>query len=130
MVRTHLLSGLLETFRLNRSQPTPQRIFELGDVCFIRREAKTGAADVRKIAAAIMDPGTGFAHIKSVVEGLAREVDIPLTLQSENYPPCIPGRCALIVVNGEPTGFLGEVHPQVLENFALVQPVTIFEMTL
>ncbi len=130
IVRTHLLSGLLETFRLNRSQPTPQRIFELGDICFIDPAARTGATDVRKIAAAIMDPRTGFAEIKSAFEALARELAPRFSLQAAHHPLCIPGRCALIMVNEKPVGFLGEVHPEILENFSLAQPASVFEMTV
>lgn len=129
MVRTHLISGLLEIFGLNRSQPTPQRIFELGEVCLLDPEAETGARDVRKIAAAIMDPKTGFAQIKSVLEGLTREIDLKLSLKPEDHPLFISGRCALLMADGQQIGLLGEVHPEILENFDLVQPVSIFELT-
>ena len=130
MVRTHLLSGLLETFKLNRSQPTPQKIFELGDVCFLDGNVETGARDIRKIAAAIMDPKTGFAEIKSVLEGLAREIDLNVCLKSKDHPLFIPGRSALLEMEEKHVGLLGEVHPGVLEAFDLIQPISILELTL
>lgn len=130
MVRTHLISGLLETFRLNRSQPTPQRIFEIGDVCLLDQEVETGAQDVRKIGGAIMDPKTGFAEVKSVVEGLAREIGLEMKLNPTDQPLFLPGRCALLSTDEGPVGAIGEVHPEVLENFDLVQPVSLLELAL
>ncbi len=154
MIRTHLFSGLLETFRLSRTQKMPQRIFELGDVCVLDEAAETGARDVRKVAGGIMDPKTGFAEMKSVLEALTREVGISVDLKPVDHPLFIEGRCALVTVpRGEDvgTGFtpvrksggrldagqqsaglgvMGEVHPQVLENFDIVQPVSIFELDL
>ena len=117
MVRTHLISGLLETFRLNRSQPTPQRIFEIGDVCLLDPEAETGTRDIRKIGGAVMDPKTGFAEIKSVVEGLAREMGLEVRLDPADHPLGIPGRCARLLAETGQVGIVGEVHPQVLENY-------------
>ena len=130
MVRTHLMTGILETFKLNRSQPTPQCIFELGDVCTLDEAAETGARDVRKIAAAVMDPKTGFAEIKSTLESLAREIELAVTLQPADVPVCIPGRGAVVKTENQETGLLGEVHPEILENFDLVQPVSLFELRI
>ena len=130
MARTHLISGILETFALNRSQPTPQRVFEVGDVCFIDQKEETGARDVRKIGAAIMDPKTGFAEIKSTLESLTREIDLKVTLKPEDIPLCIQGRSAIVMVDDQEIGLLGEVRPEVLENVDLVQPVSLFELTL
>ncbi|UCE19005.1 MAG: phenylalanine--tRNA ligase subunit beta [Gemmatimonadota bacterium] len=130
MVRTHLISGILETFKLNRSQPTPQRIFELGDVCTLDQKTETGARDVRKIAAATMDPKTGFAEVKSVLESIAREIGLKPVLTSKDVPLFIQGRSAVLMVGDQEVGQLGEVHPEVLENFDLVQPVSLFELIL
>lgn len=135
IVRTHLFSGLLETFRLSRTQKMPQRIFELGDVSVLDERTDTGARDVRKVAGGIMDPKTGFAEIKSAVEALVRELGLTVAFGQEDDSMFITGRCA--VVNGgrgdakmRRLGVMGEVHPQVLENFEIVQPVSIFELDL
>ncbi len=42
----------------------------------------------------------------------------------------IEGRSAEILVNGVSIGVIGEVHPQVLENFGLLVPVANFEIDL
>ncbi len=135
IVRTHLLSGLLETFRLSRTQKMPQRIFEVGDACVLDEAAETGARDVRKVAGGVMDPKTGFAEMKSVLESLTKELGLTANLEAADHPLFIGGRCALVTGGrGDPEarrlGIMGEVHPQVLDNFEIVQPVSIFELDL
>ena len=151
MVRTHLLSGLLETFKLSRTQRMPQRIFELGDVCIVDEALETGARDLRKVAGGIMDPKTGFAEVKSVLESLTRELGLKVNLEATDHPMFMEGRCAGVVRGGGdyvgtghgpvrrggPEGawsaviaVMGEVHPGVLENFDIVQPVSLFELDL
>ncbi len=41
-----------------------------------------------------------------------------------------PGRSAEVVVDGEPVGWIGEVHPTVLERFEAGSPVTAFEIAM
>jgi len=41
LMRQHLMTGILETFGRNRSHPTPQKIFEIGDVSVIDKNAET-----------------------------------------------------------------------------------------
>jgi len=79
-----------------------------------------------------MDPKTGFADIKAVMGAVAHELDWKLEFDPANHPSFIEGRCAKLFLNhnGEniPAGVIGEVHPEVLENFEIVQPVGLVEM--
>ena len=128
ILRTQLISGLLEMFKINRTHKMPQRVFELGDVSVIDPGGETGAVDRRILAGAIMDPKTGFSEIKSCVEAVVRETDRDLDLRPDDDPAFIQGRCAGIYLKGSKIGILGEIHPQVLENFEIVQPVSLFHM--
>ncbi|MGI0149056.1 MAG: hypothetical protein ACREDF_05950, partial [Thermoplasmata archaeon] len=40
----------------------------------------------------------------------------------------IPGRAASVVIDGTEIGRFGEIHPRILEAYALVQPVMAFEL--
>jgi phenylalanyl-tRNA synthetase beta chain len=43
----------------------------------------------------------------------------------------IPGRAAaLLDASGQPLGVMGEVHPEVLENYGLRHPVAVLELSL
>ena len=128
ILRTHLISGLLQTFRINRTRKMPQKTFELGDVTLIDRKGETGTVDRRILAGAIMDPKTGFSEIKSCVEAVMRETGRDLDLRPESDPTFIKGRCAGVYLKDSKIGILGEIHPQVLENFEIVQPVSLFHL--
>ena len=132
LLRQHLLTGILETFSRNRSHPTPQKIFEIGDISVVNESAETGINTSRKLVVAIMDPKTGFANIKAVIEAVAHELDWELEFEPTNHPTFIEGRCAELILKGNetnlPVGVIGEVHPEVLENFEIVQPVGLVEI--
>ena len=132
LMRQHLFTGILETFSRNRSHPTPQKIFEIGDISWVDESAETGIETSRRLAAAIMDPKTGFADIKAVIEAVAHELDWNLEFEPKSHPSFIEGRCAELILKGSETnlsvGVIGEVHPEVLENLQIVQPVGMAEI--
>lgn len=130
IMRTHLLSGVLETLKLNISRELPQRIFEIGDVCVVDAKTETGAVDIRKVAGGIMGPKTGYAEIRSYVEAIFRETNLKVDFDSTDHPSFIEGRAARLVTDGVNIGIAGEVHPEVLENFGITHPVTLFEINL
>ncbi len=131
ILRRHLLAGIIETLSLNSTQPLPQNIFEIGDVFIIDSQAETGAQSRRQVALGIADAKAGFADIKSVVEALARELDLKIDFAQAQRMPFLTGRCALLVNHKQqPVGYAGEVHPQVLESFGLAVPLVMAEIDL
>jgi phenylalanyl-tRNA synthetase beta chain len=130
MVRSHLLEVLLDSFRINKTKEMPQRIFEIGDVLRLDPESETGARNVRTIGCGITGPKAGYAEMRSYVEALIRELEAKPVFAPAAHPTFIEGRAASISADGHPVGILGEVHPQVLENFGLVQPAALAEIDL
>ncbi len=129
MLRRHLLTGLLETFSRNSTQPYPQNIFEIGDVFYLHSGAETSTIAQRHIAIGIADAKTGFSDIKSVIETLARELNFPIAFAPKEQPPFLLGRCA-VLQNPKPIGIAGEVHPEILERFGLTVPVVLAEIDI
>lgn len=134
IVRESLVYGLLETLSLNAHNDLPQRIFDVGKVSKLAPQSETGAIEQFAASAAAIGPRVGFAELKGVMEAFVRELDRPLWLGATEHPTFISGRCAKLMtrIDGltHVVGILGEVHPQVLENFSLVHPVTLFELSL
>lgn len=129
MLRRHLLTGLMETFSRNSTQPYPQNIFEIGEVFYLDRGAETGTIARRHIAIGIADAKTGFSDIKSVIETFARELNLPIAFAPKEQPPFLPGRCAVLQAQN-PIGIAGELHPAVLERFGLTVPVVLAEIEI
>jgi len=64
----------------------------------------------------------------SIRYSFMRNVGVKYKLVPHNHNSFIEGRTASIVVNDKEIGFVGEVHPQVLNNWGLEKPVVAFEM--
>ena len=73
----------------------------------------------------------GFFDGKGVIEALARELGLKrFKVRAAELPYLQPGRAAEVLVGGEVVGWLGEVHPLVLDGFDAEGPVTAFEVAL
>jgi phenylalanyl-tRNA synthetase beta chain len=130
VVRTNLISGILETFSRNIQHQLPQRIFEIGDIAVLDKDSEVGVYETRSFACGIFGPKADFAEIKGVVEAFKRELKIEVIFKPFIHPSIIPGRGAGLFIQNEYLGMFGEIHPRVLERFHLVHPVSIFEMDL
>ena len=128
MLRTWCVPSLLEIFAGSRDEKMPQRIFEVGDAVVVEGGK---AIEKRKLAFAICDAGASFSVMKSVAESVLAEIGMGCGFaEMDSHPSFIPGRAAEILRNGVRVGFFGEVHPQVLNNFGIEQPVAAFEVEL
>ena len=61
---------------------------------------------------------------------ILRLFGLPYDVEEFSHGSFIEGRCASILINNKEIGFLGEIHPQVLENFQLAVPVSALELNL
>lgn len=130
--RISLIPGLMETFAINKQHDLPQQLFEVGDVCIAEPSCETGAMEMRKIAAAVIGTHVGFADIRAVVDSFAHEMGGRISVRPAAMPTTIPGRMAEIIRtdDGACIGYLGEIHPEVLENYGLKHAVAAMELDL
>jgi phenylalanyl-tRNA synthetase beta chain len=143
VMRTTLLPGLLETARYNLShKSTDLKIFELREVYYPRHGEKL-PEERQALAGLVMGAVTpegwniprqeaDFYYVKGCVEQLLAEVRSPLpTFTSAKVPPYLnPGKAAVIRLDGETIGALGELLPEVAHVFELPPGVFIFELDL
>jgi phenylalanyl-tRNA synthetase beta chain len=131
VLRSWLLPGLLSFLSSNKHVPYPQRIFECGDAVIIDDIAQTRTAVKRKVAAVICDYRVSYEDIQSSLYSLLRNAGVvDWNLHEVNHPSFIKGRVADVVVSNEKAGFVGEIHPQLLENFGIENPAAAFELDL
>jgi phenylalanyl-tRNA synthetase beta chain len=160
-LRTTLLPGLLDAISRNRSFGIRGgALFELGSV-FVAdpsedKETATrfrftgvvsnpenasglmGVEETSKVAAVLagtIQPAgwnsperrAGFFEAKGIVERLMPRA----TFEPYKEPFLHPGRSARVLVEGDDAGWIGELHPQVVERFELEGwPVAAFELDL
>ncbi len=122
-LRVHLLPSLLAVLRKSKHRDLPQRIFEVGDVLQGPRRRK-------HLAAMAVHPKASFTEMKSLVEGVMRDLVVQYSVAQADNPMFIDGRAADLLADGQPFGHFGEIHPEVIINNELGYPVIAFEIDL
>lgn len=127
-MRPSLIPSLINTLSVNIHEKYPQKLFEIGKTF---KPSDHLINENWSLCVAIAHNTTDYTEIKSVLESLMsfcfnKKVTTP-KFASEYF---LPGHSARIILNEIDIGQIGEVHPQVLENFNLRTLVTTFELNL
>ena len=144
VMRTTLIGSLVNVLRHNLNRRAERiRVFEVGRV-FERDPAQAaseyvveGYAQPKRIGALAYGPvaeeqwglaarQVDFFDVKADVEALfaprvARFVKV-------EHPALHPGRSARIELDGDPVGFIGELHPRWMRQYDLPQAPIVFEL--
>lgn len=130
-MRTTLWGGLIETLRhnLNRQQERV-RIFELGRVYVSPAEQpmKLGGlayGDVLPEQWGAPSRRVDFFDLKGDLERL---FGCPLDTRRGAHPALHPGQCAEVWVDGRAIGWIGALHPRLVQTFDLPAAPMLFEL--
>ena len=131
MLRELLLPGLMANLAVNVKERYPQKLFEVGDVVLRAEEVETRARREPHLAAVIAHSRAGYAEVKGCLDALMRALGVrDWSVRATEHPSFLPGRVAEVLVASELVGVVGEVHPEVLVNFGLENPVAALELSL
>jgi len=122
-LRNYLFPSVLNFLSKNTSKEYPQNVFEIG---YVIRELE----DYRHLCAALCYEKSNLAEVISIAEEIFRNLNLELKLSESKLEFFIEGRQAYIFVNNKLIGFLGEIHPEILENFEIYMPVALLEINL
>ncbi len=124
MVRDRLYLGILDLLRLNKRRNLPQLLFEIGEVISDTKQSTN-------LCVARINSKSAFSDIKQVLDALMTRLSFEnYVINSADHENFIPGRTGEIVVQGKTIGYLGEIHPDTLEQYELKNPVAIMELNL
>lgn len=145
IMRTSMLPGILVNLRRNSNRRNKDlSIFELGKIYFANGfpETQKLPMEIWYLTGAVVgkEPKTwlesgkvmDFYYLKGILENLLDELGVKeiKVLPAQNQICYHPGRVGEIVVNGETVGIIGELHPDVLENYDLEDRACCFEINL
>ena len=129
-LRNWLLPNLMEFLSHNTHVEYPQKIFEVG-YCVVHDEKQVNKTrDIEKLGCVTIHSNASFAEIKSTLDALLTNLGLKYDLEETSHGSFIEGRVGKIIVEGEETGLIGEIHPQVLQNWNLENPAAAFELDL
>jgi phenylalanyl-tRNA synthetase beta chain len=127
VVRTHLVTGLLQALYENRKRPMPLHLFEIDNIVLLDSTAETGVREERRVAFVEMGPEAGYAAVRGVLDAILSELELTGSYAPSNDPIFIKGRSASITTVGEIHGRIGELHPEVItghpEDISVKDPV-------
>lgn len=127
VVRTWLLPLLLDVAAKNKHVDYPHYLFEQG---LVTTRADDCVVDKEKISALAVHHNADYTEMRQVLDHLFSALGISFSLSPLEHPSCIPGRAGKIMVQKQEIGFLGELHPSVLEKFGLESPAVGMELGL
>lgn len=120
-LRVSLIPSLLSTLKVNRHRDLPQKIFEVG-IVIPERE------NVYKLSGVAIHPKASFTEAKSIVEGILRPFNVKCSVEPISHGSFVDGRSAKFVSGDRSIGIFGELHPMVITNFDLSNPILAFEL--
>ena len=138
VMRTRLLPGLIQALQHNMNrQQSRVRLFESG-LCFVPTEHDlaqiphiAGVITGSRIEDGLYASGANvdFFDIKGDLETILRFADASdFTFMRSSNPILHPGQGADLVYNGGSIGFVGGLHPAILKELDINQPVFLFEI--
>ena len=123
IMRTIELNGLLTSLAGNYNHRNKNvRLYEIANVYLPKALPLTELPDERKKLALGMYGDCDFFLLKGVLEELFLKLGLDGKVSyepSQEKPFLHPGRQALVYVNGNYAGFLGQVHPEVADNYGM-----------
>ncbi len=142
VLRRSLLPGLLRSVSYNQRRGVADvHLYEIGSA-FRTAEGRKQPKERTMVAGVLAgswhrpawnEPAEqlDFFDGKGVLENLASALGLDrFKVRAAEHPHLQPGRAADVLVGGEVVGWLGEVHPLVLDAYEAEAPVTAFELAL
>jgi phenylalanyl-tRNA synthetase beta chain len=131
IMRQDLLPNLMKNLADNKHESFPQKLFEVSDVVQLNNMLETRCERRLHLAAVSSHATANFTEIKSAVEALIANMGLKRwKIKAAKHPSFLDGRAAVIRIKNKQIGIVGEVHPEVLNNFELENPVAAFEVDL
>lgn len=131
VMRHSLLTSVLDIVERNARIRERIAVFEINPI-FLRSEEGDLPDEVKRLVIAVTGPRAltdwggadtapmDFYDLKGIVDNVLKTMHIPgVTYQPTNHPSFHPGKCARVMAGKIQIGVMGELHPQVVENYDL-----------
>jgi phenylalanyl-tRNA synthetase beta chain len=136
VMRGSLMGGLIQTLKHNLNHGQERlRLFEIGRV-FLSAEADAQPQNAAGLAFGAAhgeqwgekSRGVDFFDVKAEVEALVHP--LPVSFEPAGHPALHPGQCARVNIAGLAAGWIGALHPRLVQSHALAKAPILFELDL
>ncbi|MFD3156124.1 phenylalanine--tRNA ligase subunit beta [Haloimpatiens sp. FM7330] len=132
IMRTTTLASMMESLARNYTRSNElARLFEIGKV-YIKRDDENQLPEEKNILTIGMYGNVDYFDLKGIVENVFEVLGIEkMSFKRENENPTFhPGKTAALYIRKDYVGVLGEIHPDVAENFGIDERCYIAELDL
>jgi|TARA_Y100000310_G_scaffold345671_1_gene468082 phenylalanyl-tRNA synthetase beta chain len=130
VLRSWIIPSLMEILSSNKHYEYPQKIFTIGTIFKENNKFDTNIEENERLAVTIASEKTDYTEIRQVLDYLFRSLGLKYEITEAEHNSFIKGRIGRVLVNGKKIAYIGEISPQVLQNWGLEVPVTAFELNL
>ncbi len=129
-LRTWVIPNLIQVLSDNKHNEFPQKIFEVA-TCFKKNEKEdTNVSEFKRLAVLLTHATADYTEIRQIFDALMSALDLKYEVSEVEHPSFISGRVGRVKVEGKDIAYIGEIHPQVLENWDLDYPIVAFELNI
>ena len=139
-IRSSLIPGILKSIEGNKANQLPFKIFEISDVVLTDESNEVGAVNRRKLCFAYTNTTSAMEIVQGMVDLLMKKIglifncdkkDKHYTIKKSNNEIFFEDRQAeIFILDDIKVGIYGIVHPKVIKNFGIKNPVTLCEIDL
>lgn len=134
-VRPSIIASLLGAESVSGNAVYPHKIFEIGKIAYLDESQNSGTQTRQSLGFVTSTGDANFNDAASEVATILHFLDHEYSVSESNDPRFIAGRQANILVKAKDgatktIGIFGEVHPAVLENWAITVPCFAGELDL
>lgn len=130
LLRSWLLPSVLRVEGASSKAFYPHRIFEAGEVARMMPGTAAQTETSVHLAALIAHPNANFSELHAILEALFQRLFVKYVLEPAVHPSFIEGRAGKILIEKQEVGWIGEIHPEVLETWQIGMPTVVFEVAL
>ncbi|MFX1263336.1 MAG: phenylalanine--tRNA ligase subunit beta [Promethearchaeota archaeon] len=132
VLRNSLLPIALGFAAQNQHAEYPQKIFEVGEITIPDEMMETRIQQIPSVCGLVTDTAVNITDLATDIGFLLRNLGLDghFSYRRREDRTFIEGRCADILLDGEPIGLFGEISPEVLANLELGTPTLAFEIFL
>ncbi len=127
VLRPTITPSLLNVLKINRHNEYPQNIFEMGNV-FLKKG--NDIEEPTRIGLALCHSRADYTEAKKALDSILSSLGLTAKYEATDHPSFIPGRVARVSIKNKNIAYVGELHPEVLNNFDIDTPTTTVELNL
>lgn len=133
-IRSELVPSMLKVVKDNKKYLQEFGVFEIARICSGLDENKLCIEEKHlsiALSSTLKTEEELYFEMKNIVEDLTELLlnnKVTFVMQSNNIDYIHPINNASIVINGEKVGYIGLLHPKVLQNFDKKQKIAVLEL--